>query len=75
MAQAEMGLGLEALFQLCGEARLAYSEGLASPVQAWQVLRPSIVESRFEALRGSALTRLVPAATPTSATIGRVSCV
>jgi predicted ATPase len=28
-------------------------------VPAWQVLRPSLVESRFEALRGSALTRLV----------------
>jgi predicted ATPase len=28
-------------------------------VPAWQVLRPSVVASRFEALRGSALTRLV----------------
>jgi class 3 adenylate cyclase len=35
------------------------ARGLATPVPAWQVLRPSIVESRFEALRGSALTRLV----------------
>jgi class 3 adenylate cyclase len=34
-------------------------KGLAAPVQAWQVLRPSAVASRFEALRGSALTRLV----------------
>jgi class 3 adenylate cyclase/predicted ATPase len=34
-------------------------KGIAAPVPAWQVLRPSIVESRFEALRGSALTRLV----------------
>jgi class 3 adenylate cyclase len=34
-------------------------KGIAAPVQAWQVLRPSAVESRFEALRGSALTRLV----------------
>jgi class 3 adenylate cyclase/predicted ATPase len=33
--------------------------GIAAPVAAWQVLRPSAVESRFEALRGSALTRLV----------------
>jgi len=33
--------------------------GLARPVPAWQVLRPSAVASRFEALRGSALTRLV----------------
>jgi predicted ATPase len=28
-------------------------------VSVWQVLRPSVVESRFEALRGSALTRLI----------------
>jgi class 3 adenylate cyclase len=34
-------------------------KGLAGPVRAWQVLRPSAVASRFEALRGSALTRLV----------------
>jgi predicted ATPase len=34
-------------------------KGIAGPVPAWQVLRPSIVASRFEALRGSALTRLV----------------
>jgi class 3 adenylate cyclase len=34
-------------------------KGIAGPVQAWQVLRPSAVASRFEALRGSALTRLV----------------
>jgi AAA ATPase domain/Adenylate and Guanylate cyclase catalytic domain len=34
-------------------------KGIAAPVPAWQVLRPSGVESRFEALRGSALTRLV----------------
>jgi class 3 adenylate cyclase/predicted ATPase len=34
-------------------------KGLASPVPVWQVLRPSGVESRFEALRGSALTPLV----------------
>ncbi len=34
-------------------------KGIAAPVQAWQVLRPSIVASRFEALRGSALTRLI----------------
>ena len=34
-------------------------KGIARPVPAWQVLRPSGVESRFEALRGSALTRLV----------------
>jgi class 3 adenylate cyclase/predicted ATPase len=34
-------------------------KGIAVSVPAWQVLRPSIVASRFEALRGSALTRLV----------------
>jgi AAA ATPase domain/Adenylate and Guanylate cyclase catalytic domain len=34
-------------------------KGVAAPVPAWQVLRPSGVASRFEALRGSALTRLV----------------
>ena len=34
-------------------------KGLSAPVPAWQVLRPSAVASRFEALRGSALTPLV----------------
>jgi class 3 adenylate cyclase len=34
-------------------------KGIAAPVPAWQVLRPSVVASRFEALRGAALTRLV----------------
>ena len=34
-------------------------KGIAEPVPAWQVLRPSAVASRFEALRGSGLTRLV----------------
>jgi class 3 adenylate cyclase/predicted ATPase len=34
-------------------------KGIAGPVPACQVLRPSIVESRFEALRGSALTPLI----------------
>jgi len=34
-------------------------KGIAAPVLAWQVLRPSAVASRFEALRGSALTPLV----------------
>jgi class 3 adenylate cyclase/predicted ATPase len=34
-------------------------KGIADRVPAWQVLRPSAVESRFEALRGSALTPLV----------------
>jgi class 3 adenylate cyclase/predicted ATPase len=34
-------------------------KGIAEPVSTWQVLRPSAVASRFEALRGSTLTRLV----------------
>jgi class 3 adenylate cyclase/predicted ATPase len=34
-------------------------KGVAAPVSAWQVLRPSIVASRFEALRGPALSRLI----------------
>ena len=34
-------------------------KGIAAPVPAWQVLRPSAVASRFEALRGSVLTPLV----------------
>jgi len=34
-------------------------KGIAGPVPAWQVLRPSGVASRFEALRGSALSLLV----------------
>src|SRR6202049_3974701 len=34
-------------------------KGIAAPVPAWQVLRPSAVASRFEALRGSTLSRLV----------------
>jgi len=34
-------------------------KGIAAPVPAWQVLRPSAVASRFEALHGSALTSLV----------------
>jgi class 3 adenylate cyclase/predicted ATPase len=34
-------------------------KGIAAPVQVWQVLRPGVVASRFEALRGSALSRLI----------------
>ena len=34
-------------------------KGIAQPVAAWQVLRPSVVASRFEALRGSSLSQLV----------------
>src|SRR5262249_3849966 len=33
-------------------------KGLEAPVPVWQVLRPSIVDSRFEALRSSALSPL-----------------
>jgi class 3 adenylate cyclase len=34
-------------------------KGIAGVVPAWQVLRPSVVASRFEALRGSALSPLI----------------
>ena len=34
-------------------------KGIAEPVRAWAALRPSSVESRFEALHGAALTALV----------------
>jgi len=34
-------------------------KGIVGPVRAWQVLRPSALASRFEALRGSALSPLV----------------
>jgi class 3 adenylate cyclase/predicted ATPase len=34
-------------------------KGIAAPVPAWQVLRPSTVASRFEALHGTALAPLV----------------
>ncbi|MBV8739183.1 MAG: AAA family ATPase [Alphaproteobacteria bacterium] len=34
-------------------------KGIAAPVTAWQVLRPSTVESRFEALRGAVLSPLI----------------
>jgi class 3 adenylate cyclase len=36
-----------------------FLKGLAEPVQAWVAIRPSTVESRFEALHGQALTALV----------------
>jgi class 3 adenylate cyclase/predicted ATPase len=47
-----------ALFE-CRDLGAIEVKGIAEPVPAWQVLRPSAVASRFEALRGSALTRLV----------------
>jgi class 3 adenylate cyclase len=34
-------------------------KGIAAPVPSWQVLGPSSVASRFEALRGAALSRLI----------------
>jgi class 3 adenylate cyclase/predicted ATPase len=34
-------------------------KGITAPVPVWQVLRPSAVASRFEALHGSALSQLV----------------
>jgi class 3 adenylate cyclase len=34
-------------------------KGIAGPVRAWLALRPSAMESRFEALHGAALTALV----------------
>jgi len=34
-------------------------KGIVAPVPTWQVLHPSIVGSRFEALRGSTLTPLI----------------
>jgi class 3 adenylate cyclase len=34
-------------------------KGFAAPVPAWQVLRPSTIASRFEALHGSALAPLI----------------
>src|SRR5215470_12820716 len=34
-------------------------KGISGAVPAWQVLRPSVVASRFEALRGSTLSPLI----------------
>jgi class 3 adenylate cyclase/predicted ATPase len=47
-----------ALFE-CRDLGRVEMKGLAEPVQAWQVLRASAIESRFEALHSSALTPLV----------------
>ena len=41
------------------EYRAVEPKGVAGAAPAWRVLRPSVVESRFEALRGSTLTPLV----------------
>jgi len=43
----------------CADLGAVEIKGIAAPMPAWQVLRPSAVASRFEALRGSALTQLV----------------
>jgi class 3 adenylate cyclase/predicted ATPase len=43
----------------CSDLGAVEVKGIAAPVPAWQVLRPSVVESRFEALRGSTLSPLV----------------
>ena len=34
-------------------------KGIAGPILVWRVVRPSAIESRFEALRGSALSPLI----------------
>jgi class 3 adenylate cyclase/predicted ATPase len=46
------------LFEYCDLDSIEL-KGITAPVPAWQVLRPSAVESRFEALRGAALSRLI----------------
>src|SRR5215469_10379113 len=43
----------------CRDLGAVEVKGIPRPVPTWQVLRPSGVESRFEALHGSALTPLV----------------
>ena len=49
---------LSDLFEYC-DLGTAEVKGLESRVPVWQVLRPSIVESRFDALRTAGLTPLV----------------
>jgi class 3 adenylate cyclase/tetratricopeptide (TPR) repeat protein len=46
------------LFEL-QDLRTQDLKGIAAPVRAWAALRPSAVESRFEALHASGLTQLV----------------
>jgi class 3 adenylate cyclase/predicted ATPase len=46
------------LFEYCDLGAVEI-KGIGTPVLAWRVLRPSAVESRFEALHGSALSPLV----------------
>jgi class 3 adenylate cyclase len=57
------------LFEYCDLGAVEV-KGIAVPVPAWQVLRPSAVESRFEALRGSALTPLAAATRRSSCCCG-----
>src|SRR6202167_4251025 len=47
------------LFELEELGRTKDLKGIASPVRAWAVLRPSSAVSRFEALHGTGLTALV----------------
>jgi predicted ATPase len=46
-------------------------KGIAGPVRAWTALRPSEVESRFEALHASGLTELVGREEELDARLGR----
>ena len=46
------------LFELCDLGAVPV-KGFAAPVPIWQVLRPSAVESRFDALRAGDLTPLI----------------
>src|SRR5277367_4895543 len=43
----------------CRDLGAIDTSGASEPMRSWQVLRESLVASRFEALRGSPLTRLV----------------
>jgi class 3 adenylate cyclase/predicted ATPase len=43
----------------CRDLDAVEVKGIAGPVRAWQALRPSVVESRFEALRGASLSPLI----------------
>jgi hypothetical protein len=47
------------LFEYRAISALVEVKGIAGAVPAWQVLGPSTVSSRFEALRGSALSPLI----------------
>jgi class 3 adenylate cyclase len=51
--------GLKSGASLQTRVGIATVKGIAAPVRAWTALRPSRVESRFEALHASGLTELV----------------